>query len=90
MESEEYTSLILNLQRPINCLVDPDRNTRRSGLDTLNRELFKSPKDIQLRVLLNTNLGKNLVHTLNDLIEINREITLNIFEKLFTASEFKR
>ena len=68
MESEEYTSLILNLQRPINCLVDPDRNIRRSGLDTLNRELFKSPKDIQLRVFLNTNLGKNLVHTLNDLI----------------------
>lgn len=45
---------------------------------------------MQIKILLNTNLGKNLVHTLNDLIEMNREITLNIFEKIFTGAEFKR
>ena len=44
MEHDPYQALLLNLQRPINCLTDQDRHTRRQGLDTLHKELKKTSK----------------------------------------------
>jgi len=37
MESEDYTAFEQQLQRPINCLLDPDRNIRKGGLVTLKK-----------------------------------------------------
>jgi hypothetical protein len=37
MEGEDYTTLLQNLQRPINCLTDQDRNIRKGGLTTLSK-----------------------------------------------------
>ena len=66
------------LQRSINCLTDQDRNIRRGGLTALLKELEKTSKANQVRLLTSTNLSKNLLYTLNDPIEANRETTLNL------------
>jgi hypothetical protein len=72
MENDPYQALVLTLQRPINCLVDPDRNIRRQGLDTLLKELKKTSKEYQTRLFTTSHLPKNLIHTLSDPIENNR------------------
>lgn len=66
MDNEDFTLLIQNLQRPINCLTDQDRNIRKNGLSTLLKEISKTNKSYQIKILLTTNLNKNLLHTLND------------------------
>jgi hypothetical protein len=60
------------LQRSINCLTDQDRNIRRGGLSTLLKELERTNKQNQIKILTSTNLSKNLLYTLNDPIEANR------------------
>ena len=79
MDNEDFTLILQNLQRPINCLTDQDRNIRKNGLSTLRKEIAKVNKNYQIRILLTTNLNKNLIHTLNDPIEANREITLQLY-----------
>jgi hypothetical protein len=90
MESEGYTDLLKVLQRPINCLTDQDRNIRRGGLTTLLQELPKVSKENQIRILMNTNLCKNIVHSIDDPIENNREMALNIIEKLIVGADLKK
>lgn len=68
MQAEDPIPLLQNLQRPINCLTDQDRNIRKQGLAALSAELSKTSKQIQAKILNSTNLGKNLLHTLSDLI----------------------
>jgi hypothetical protein len=89
MEGEDYTTLLQNLQRPINCLTDQDRNIRKGGLTTLFKELEKASKQNQVKMLTSTNLSKNLLFTLCDPIEANRESTLNLLEKLL-ANDLKK
>lgn len=74
--------LLQSLQRSINCLTDQDRNIRKTGLMTLLREVERSSKVNQVKLLTSTNLPKNLMYTLNDPIEANRETTLNLLERL--------
>jgi hypothetical protein len=76
----DYTAFLQNLQRPINCLTDQDRNIRRQGLETLRREVSKASKEHQGRLFTTSHLAKNLVHTLADPIENNRELTLAIWQ----------
>lgn len=90
MENDPYQALFLTLQRPINCLTDPDRNIRRQGLDTLHKELKKASKEYQTRLFTTTNLPKNLIHTLSDPIENNRELTLNILGVIIDGNELSR
>lgn len=66
MENEDFTLILQNLQRPINCLTDQDRNIRKNGLSTLLKEIAKINKTYQIKIFLTTNLNKNLIHTLND------------------------
>lgn len=81
--------LLQSLQRSINCLTDQDRNIRKTGLTALLREVERTSKANQLRLLASTNLPKNLMYTLNDPIEANREATLNLLEKLL-KNELKK
>lgn len=74
--------VLQSLQRSINCLTDQDRNIRKSGLVALLREVERTSKHNQVRLLASTNLPKNLMYTLNDPIEANRETTLNLLERL--------
>lgn len=80
MQSSDFQTLSQNLQRPINCLLDPDRYIRKQGLEALHKALKAAPQDHQLKLLESTHLAKNLIHTLSDPIENNRELTLNIWE----------
>ena len=78
MLNEDFTVIVQNLHRPINCLIDQDRNIRKSGLQTILKEIPKIHKHHQTKILLTTHLNKNLLHTLSDPIEANREISLQI------------
>jgi hypothetical protein len=90
MESEDYGSLVQVTQRSINCLLDQDRNIRKTGLSSLAKELGRVPKSAQLRLLLTTNLCKNLLHTLNDPIEANRELALALLQQLLRGADLRR
>lgn len=37
METDKFQAALQILQRPINCLVDDDRNIRKEGLSTINK-----------------------------------------------------
>ena len=37
MEGDQFQAVLQILQRPINCLVDEDRNIRKEGLNTINK-----------------------------------------------------
>jgi hypothetical protein len=54
------------------------------------KELEKTSRHNQIKILTSTNLSKNLLYTLNDPIEINREITLNLLEKMMKDSGLKK
>jgi len=86
MESEDYGTLLQLLQRSINCLTDQDRNIRKTGIVTLTKELDKTTKYNQIKMLTTTNLAKNLIHTLNDPIEANRELTIALMQKLLKGA----
>lgn len=86
MEDQEFTLFLQNLQRAINCLTDHDRNIRTQGLTTLEAELRKSPQHYRLRLFESSHLGRNLMHTLRDPIEKNRELALNVIELVVQGS----
>jgi hypothetical protein len=37
MQTTEFQKVLQVLQRPINCLADEDRNTRKNGLDAIKK-----------------------------------------------------
>jgi hypothetical protein len=48
---DDFQSLLQELQRPINCLVDDDRNIRRGGLTTIKQRIKGASKDHILKLL---------------------------------------
>lgn len=44
MNSGDFQAILQHLQRPINCLADEDRNIRKSGLDTIKKQLSSISK----------------------------------------------
>jgi len=51
MEITDFQNLVQNLQRPINCLIDPDRYTRKQGLEAIYKQLPKASKEHQSKML---------------------------------------
>lgn len=90
MENDPFHAFLQNLQRPINCLTDQDRNTRKQGLNTIQNEIKKASKEYQYKLITSSHLPKNLIHTLSDPIENNRELTLNILGLIIEGTELSR
>lgn len=50
MEISDFQTFAQNLQRPINCLIDPDRYTRKQGLQAILNNLSKASPEFHIKL----------------------------------------
>ncbi|KAL4450906.1 hypothetical protein ABPG74_011748 [Tetrahymena malaccensis] len=87
-QSAAYEELVKNYQRDINCLVDDDRNLRKKGLTTILKQAFAtSTPTKELLQFFQINVLKNLLRTIDDSIEKNRELAQNIIQSFCIRSK---
>jgi len=88
-EAEVFSEVSQQISRYINCLGDPNRNTRKKGLEAINKEIFASHKNIPLSVLMQVfdELTPTLAKLLTDPVEKCRELALNLLQKYLESSK---
>ncbi|KAL4472321.1 hypothetical protein ABPG72_002804 [Tetrahymena utriculariae] len=87
-QSAAYEELVKNYQRDINCLIDDDRNLRKKGLTTILKQTFAtSTPTKELLQFFQINVLKNLLRTIDDSIEKNRELAQNIIQQFYIRAK---
>ncbi|TDH64770.1 uncharacterized protein CCR75_001536 [Bremia lactucae] len=80
-DERTYHMMVMQMQRDINCLTDPDRSVRRRAVDKLSRALKSESSHVSvptLRVLCTSNLKRPLLRCAeNDVVEKCRERALD-------------
>jgi hypothetical protein len=87
MSNDGFPAPLTGMQRDINCLSDPDRNTRRRGLESIKKALLGGQKlsDEAAGSCLEL-LHRPLMKLMDDAVEKNREIALQLFHGLLVIS----
>ena len=83
MSSDGLPAPLAGMQRDINCLSDPDRSTRKRGLESIKKALLggkQLPEDIASSCL--ELLHRPLIKLMEDAVEKNRELALQLLHGL--------
>eukprot|EP00899_Mesostigma_viride_P025251 jgi/Mesvir1/5910/Mv00679-RA.1 len=78
---DDKTALLQSMQRDLNCLTDPDRNTRRKALERLRKRLLEgdpppAPAPGLLQEVFCGSVLRPLLKLLSDTVEKNRELAV--------------
>lgn len=87
LESSDFSAVNQLISRHVNCLADPNRSTRKRGLEGLKKELFGKRIITEVLKQIFKSLLPLLTKLLADPIEKCREITIELIESYFNQSK---